>query len=288
MKLHVENLCKAYVSTIALDHLSITFENGIYGILGPNGAGKSTLMNILSLLLDKTDGNITLDENDIVKMDTTYLDHIGYMPQENCLYDDFTLFESLCYVGVLKGMKKTEAGLQANELAKEVGLADVLHKKIKTYSGGMKKRAMFAQTLMNHPDILILDEPTAGLDPQKRIELRNIISQLSKDKIVLIATHVVSDIEYIANQIVLMNHGKIIKVGSTKDLIQSIDGKVFERCIEEGQLKQLESKYRISNLRYEQGKLIARIITDEAPLENGIRITPDLNDVYLSYFQEIS
>ena len=185
-------------------------------------------------------------------------------------------------------MKKTEAGLQANELAKEVGLADVLHKKIKTYSGGMKKRAMFAQTLMNHPDILILDEPTAGLDPQKRIELRNIISQLSKDKIVLIATHVVSDIEYIANQIVLMNHGKIIKVGSTKDLIQSIDGKVFERCIEEGQLKQLESKYRISNLRYEQGKLIARIITDEAPLENGIRITPDLNDVYLSYFQEIS
>ena len=200
----------------------------------------------------------------------------------------FTLFESLCYVGALKGMKKTEAGLQANELAKEVGLADVLHKKIKTYSGGMKKRAMFAQTLMNHPDILILDEPTAGLDPQKRIELRNIISQLSKDKIVLIATHVVSDIEYIANQIVLMNHGKIIKVGSTKDLIQSIDGKVFERCIEEGQLKQLESKYRISNLRYEQGKLIARIITDEAPLENGIRITPDLNDVYLSYFQEIS
>lgn len=288
MKLHVENLCKAYGSTIALDHLSITFENGIYGILGPNGAGKSTLMNILSLLLDKTDGNITLDENDITKMDIAYLDHIGYMPQENCLYEDYTLFESLCYVGTLKGMKKTEAGLQANELANEVGLADVLHKKIKTYSGGMKKRAMFAQTLMNHPDILILDEPTAGLDPQKRIELRNIISQLSKDKIVLIATHVVSDIEYIANQIVLMNHGKIIKVGSTKDLIQSIDGKVFERCIEESQLKQMESKYRISNLRYEQGKLIARIITEDAALENGVRITPDLNDVYLSYFQEIS
>lgn len=288
MKLHVENLCKAYGSTIALDHLSITFENGIYGILGPNGAGKSTLMNILSLLLDKTDGNITLDEKDITKMDIAYLDHIGYMPQENCLYEDFTLFESLCYVGALKGMKKTEAGLQANELANEVGLADVLHKKMKTFSGGMKKRAMFAQTLMNHPDILILDEPTAGLDPQKRIELRNIISQLSKDKIVLIATHVVSDIEYIANQIVLMNHGKIIKVGSTKDLIQSIDGKVFERCIEESQLKQMESKYRISNLRYEQGKLIARIITEDEALENGVRITPDLNDVYLSYFQEIS
>lgn len=284
MELQIQNLKKAYGDVLALDDVNMTFHNGIYGILGPNGAGKSTFMNILSLLLKKSSGTILLDGEDIEKMGIQYLDHLGYMPQENCLYTEFTLQESLYYVGALKGMKKSEIKQQAEALAKEVDLFEYYHHKIKTYSGGMKKRAMFAQTLMKNPDVLILDEPTAGLDPQKRIELRNIIARLSKDKIVLIATHVVSDIEYIANSILLMNAGKLMKQGSISSLTSSITDNVRLLQVEDKDIDELQKTYEISNLHYQGEQLYARIIRRDEQPDIGIPQPPDLNDVYLYYF----
>lgn len=284
MEIQINNLMKTYGEIMALDHISLQFHNGIYGLLGPNGAGKSTLMGILSLLLKRSGGDVLLDGQDIVKLDIQYLSRIGYMPQENCLYDDFTLQEGMYYVGALKGMQKDETLQQTASIIKEVGLQENRNQKMKTFSGGMKKRAMFAQTLLNHPDILILDEPTAGLDPQKRIELRNTIARLSKDKIVIIATHVVSDIEYIANTIVLMKKGVILKTGSTQELLASIEGCVVEIETDEQALENLQKEYEISNLHYEEGKLLARMIVKDASKKTGTLQRPNLDDVYLYYF----
>lgn len=284
MRLEIRNLCKQYDRELALDHVNMVLENGIYGILGPNGAGKSTLMNILSLLLKPTQGEVYLNQADIRKMGSSYLKCIGYMPQINCLYDDFTLQENLLYIASLKGMAKhgLDAGIQ--HLAEEVELQDVLYKKIRSFSGGMKQRAMFAQSLLGNPSILILDEPTAGLDPQKRIELRNLIARMSRERIVLIATHVVSDIEFIANQIILLKKGKLLLKATPQELLRSVQQNVMEIQVTETELNNLQKKYQISNLHYEQNALFARLITHDASSLSGRRVQPDLNDVYLYYF----
>lgn len=263
MELKITNLVKEYQEVMALDHFSITLHNGIYGILGPNGAGKSTLMNILSLLIEKTLGTITLDGTDISKLGTSYLKRIGYMPQAPSLYEDFTFEQCLYYIAALKGLKRQGLKEEVRAIAKKVELEDVLKKKVKTFSGGMKQRAMFAQTLLGDPSILILDEPTAGLDPQKRIELRNLIARLSKDKIVIIATHVVSDVEFIANKIVLLSHGTCIAQGTPQELTKGLVGKVRMLAIAEDELDQVNQKYLVSNLHYQDNQLMARIIDRE-------------------------
>lgn len=284
MRLEIRNLCKQYDRELALDHVNMVLENGIYGILGPNGAGKSTLMNILSLLLKPTQGEVYYNQADIRKMGSSYLKCIGYMPQINCLYDDFTLQENLLYIASLKGMAKHGLDAVIQHLAEEVELQDVLYKKIRSFSGGMKQRAMFAQSLLGNPSILILDEPTAGLDPQKRIELRNLIARMSRERIVLIATHVVSDIEFIANQIILLKKGKLLLKATPQELLRSVQQNVMEIQVTETELNNLQKKYQISNLHYEQNALFARLITHDASSLSGCRVQPDLNDVYLYYF----
>ena len=284
MNLEIKNLTKSYGDVKALDDFNIVLKPGIYGLLGPNGAGKSTLMNILSLLLKKDKGEILFNGRNIEPNKKEYLSKIAYMPQMNCLYEDFTLRENIYYIGALKNIDRNTIKKECLDIVAKVGLIDVIDKKIKYFSGGMKQRAMFAQTLINRPEILILDEPTAGLDPEKRIELRNLIATLSKDSIVLIATHVVSDVEFIANEIILLNKGQIIAKGSIYDLISSIKDKVFEIEMHENNIKELEEKESVANLRYVNNKLVARIIKKSGDDIRGKAVEPTLNDVYLYYF----
>ena len=222
MKLSIHDLCKSYGDNKALLPLDLELNHGIYALLGPNGAGKSTLMNILATLIDPDQGSVTYDGREI-RGSRKYLKKIGYMPQKQCLYDDFTLEEQLHYLGRLKGMKKKDIVLRTEKMTRDVQLYDVLHDKIGSFSGGMKQRAMLAGAMLDDPELLILDEPTAGLDPMKRMEMQNMIAGLAKDKIVLIATHVVSDVEFIANRFFFLKKGRIVLQGSRSEVLRPLE-----------------------------------------------------------------
>lgn len=228
MELELINLGKNYGDVRALDDLSCTFKHGIYGILGANGAGKSTLFNLLTNNISRQEGRILCDGKDILGMGAAYRKMVGYMPQQQGFYENMSAISYMKYVAYLKGMKKKEFRAQADELLSIVNLSDAKYKKVGNFSGGMRQRLLIACTLLDNPEILILDEPTAGLDPKERVELRNFIEKLSKDKIILIATHVVSDVENIADEMIIMKAGKIVVSGSTADLLKTYNTDCLE------------------------------------------------------------
>ena len=288
MEIRIRKLCKNYGEKRALHNFDATFENGIYGILGPNGAGKSTLMNLLTDNLLRESGAILCDGKDILDWGVDYRKIMGYMPQQQQLYESFTVTHFVAYIGTLKGMGKKEICSRMEELFLLLNLKSVMHKKIKELSGGMKQRVLLAQALLNDPKILILDEPTAGLDPKERIRMRNLISDLSQDRIVLIATHVVSDIEFISKEVLLMKNGRLIENGSPEKLQKGIQGKVFELQIEQEELQKVKEEFEISNLFHKDGKVIVRIIAEEYPNgHNAQEVVPSLEDVYLYKFEVI-
>lgn len=232
MKLELKNVTKTYGNVKALDDFSMTFEEGIYGILGANGAGKSTMINLITDNIPrdagKNGGRILFDGKDIIRLGSKFRSIVGYMPQQQGYYEDFSARAFLRYMASLKGLSANEAKTQIDELLGVVGLTDKADDKIGGFSGGMKQRVMLAQALLGSPKILILDEPAAGLDPKERISIRNYIANLSKDKIILFATHVVSDIEYISDKVMLIKNGRLIAVGTPQELIDSIRGKTAE------------------------------------------------------------
>lgn len=223
MELQVKNLTKYYGKTLALDHLSVTLTEGVYGILGPNGAGKSTWMNLLTDNIRRTEGEILLDGTDILKMGREYRSLVGYMPQQQGLYEQMSGRAFLYYMGGIKGLKRTAVKEQIEELLRIVNLAQDADEKMRNYSGGMKQRILLAQALLGDPKILILDEPTAGLDPKERIRVRNYIADLSKQRIVLLATHIVSDIESIADEVLLLKKGRLVAEGKPEELIAEME-----------------------------------------------------------------
>ena len=235
MELRIEGIKKRYNrnKVYALDNVSITMTPGVYGLLGPNGAGKSTLMNIMTQNLKADVGYIFWNGENIDKLGNAYRSCLGYMPQQQNLYDEFTGEQFLWYISALKDLKKKVAKERIEELLTIVNLQKERYNKIKTYSGGMKQRLLIAQALLNDPKILIMDEPTAGLDPTERIRIRNFISQISKEKIVLLATHVVSDIEFIAKEIIILHNGKMVRYGEPQQLIDEMKNKVFEVLVTE-------------------------------------------------------
>ena len=278
--LEIKGLTKKYKDKFALDNFTYTFEKGVYGLLGPNGAGKSTLMNILVDCIKKSSGDIRYNGENIAKLGYKYRDIIGYVPQQQGIYDSFTAEAFLNYIANLKGINKKEISDKVTEMLEFVNLENVRKKKLGGFSGGMKQRILIAQALINDPDILILDEPTAGLDPNERIRIRNLIAQISINKIVIIATHIVSDIEFIANKIIMLSAGKIIKNGSPSELLSEIDGYVFEEMIEKCNVEMYNQKYLVSGLMAGAQQVKIRYICNEKAC-NGHKVEPNLEDYYL-------
>ena len=289
MVLKLNGIKKSYNNgkTYALNDFSADFTSGVYGLLGPNGAGKSTLMNIITDNLKADAGTITLDGLSIFHMGSRYRGMLGYMPQQQGIYDDFTGEQFLWYMAALKGLKRKEAKETIDWTLEIVNLKQSRYKKLKSYSGGMKQRILIAQALLNSPPILIMDEPTAGLDPKERIRIRNFISEISKDKIVLIATHVVSDIEYISKEILILKDGLLVRKNASDILLKEIEHKVFEAVVGHDEQQFYEhSEYKIANIMLVGDKTCMRIVSDRRPDVGEIReVRPNLEDVYL-YFAE--
>ncbi len=284
MQLVLESLSKKYKNLLALNDVNCQLTEGIYGLLGPNGAGKSTLMKLLVQNMKPTDGHIFLDGTEIAKMGDDYKKLIGYMPQQQELFPFFTGRRFLNYMGLLKGMNKNELSDAIEAIAKKVNLSDVLDKKVGGYSGGMKQRLLIAQAFLGNPKIVIFDEPTAGLDPKERIHARNLIAENAKDKIILIATHVVQDIEYIASKVILLKTGEIVEIDSPENMQRQLEGKVWELTVDTDKAADYMGKYLVSSaVRYGESTKM-RFISEDVPKGNVENVKPDLEDVYLYVF----
>lgn len=282
MELKIENVTKKFKDVKAVSDASVKLTPGLWGLLGPNGAGKTTLMRMMVGNSKASGGNIYLDDYPISKLGSDYLDKIGYLPQSFGYDKNQSVNDFLRYISTLKGINKTTMNKRIGKLLEQFNLEEVKNKKVDKLSGGMKRRVGICQAMLNDPDILIIDEPTAGLDIEERRKFRKYLTQISKDKIVIISTHIVSDVEFIANYLVIMEKGKIIEAGKSNELINSIDGTVFEAVVKEEDMNTLEEKYNIINFRNEgEGFLKIRYIT-EKPLEKSKMVQPDLNDYYLS------
>lgn len=287
MKLELDNITKNYKDKRALYNVNYIFHEGVYGLLGANGAGKSTLMRIICGIMKSTIGEVKVNGTNIMKLDEKYRDLLGYLPQDFGYYPSFTANEFMMYMASLKGLNNNYSKKKISELLHIVGLDEVKNKKIKTFSGGMKQRLGIAQAVLNDPQILILDEPTSGLDPKERIHFRNLISGFAKDKIVLLSTHIVSDIESIADQIIVLKKGEIVVNGTPNVLIQQMLGKVWECLIPESELEYASQKYCIVNQHLQSQQVLLRIISEEKPdLEMSKAISPTLEDLYMFYFRD--
>ena len=254
--------------------------------MGENGAGKTTLMRMLCAILEATAGEVFLDGKEITALGADYRDLLGYLPQDFGYYPNYTAKEFLLYMAALKGIPQEEAGKRADELLKVVGLTEAASKKVKTFSGGMKQRVGIAQALLNQPKILILDEPTAGLDPKERVRFRNLISDYANDRIVILSTHIVSDIEAIADEVLLMKKGKLVSQGTVSELTKEAEGKVWELTVSPAEAKIWQERAAVANLRHEGEQVVLRILADDRPAEEAVPCEVTLEDLYLQSFRK--
>ncbi len=282
----LNDVTKKYGNFVALENINLEFENGVYGLLAPNGAGKTTLIKMITTLLFPTKGEILYKGDNINKLGESYREIIGYLPQQFGYYKDYTPRKYLFYLSALKGIEKSEAKKRTEDLLKEVYLEDVMDKKMKKFSGGMIQRVGIAQAMLNNPKVLVLDEPTAGLDPKERVRFRNIISSLSKDKIVILSTHIVSDIETIANKIIMIKDKKIFKNETRSNIIKVLGGKVFETNVAEEDMENFKNKYFILSTRQEYENTMVRFVADSNIEDNFKPVIPNLEDIFLYIYRE--
>ncbi len=284
MKLVFENISKVYKETVALSKINLSMSGGVYGLLGPNGAGKTTMMKIMTDLIPPSTGRVLLDGQDIAAMGAGFRKKLGYLPQDFGVYPNFTAEQFLLYIARLKGLSKYEAKRQTDDLLVTVGLEEKARNKLKGFSGGQKRRVGIAQALLGDPEILVLDEPTAGLDPEERIRFRGIISGLSQQKIVLLSTHIVSDIEAIANQVILLKKGSVLEVKEPSELLRKIEDRVWSVTVPNEREEKLVRRYPCSNIMHTDGKSVVRLISDGPPSPDAVPVSPNMEDMYLYYF----
>ncbi len=306
MKLNINNISKAYGSNKALQHFTADLEPGIYALLGPNGSGKSTLMNIITDNLKSDEGEILFSDGgeaeNILKMGVRFREKLGFMPQYPGMYPNFSIERFMWYMATLKDVgahlkgraKKEYIKSEIQNILKAVELNDIPRRKIGALSGGMKQRLALAQAVLGNPSVLILDEPTAGLDPKQRIAIRNFISRIAFDKIVIIATHVVSDVEFVARDVIMLKKGVIVDNAPPAELVRKIEGKVWNLPAPESEVVPLQQKYRVTNITRDDktGDAILRVISDEEPAStsgtSATTVAPTLEDYYLYVFGEES
>lgn len=282
MEINILEITKEYKGKKAVDSLSLTLTNGVYGLLGANGAGKTTLMNLICMLVKPESGGIQLNGADIADMGEEYRRHLGFLPQNFEGYPDFTAQEFLEYIAALKGVSIDD---RLDYLLESVGMSDEIHRKIRTFSGGMRRRIGIAQAMINDPDILILDEPTAGLDPKERARFRNIISSLSREKIIILSTHIVSDIEHIADNIIIMKDGRLLDTGAPESITGRLAGAVWELEAGEDEIQNYEKSCTICSVRsMDFGRVRIRLVLGAKPAIAAVSVQPELEDVYLYYF----
>lgn len=288
MKLEFEKISKSYGKTRALTGFSAVLEPGVYALLGPNGSGKSTLMNILTDNLKADEGRITFDGEDVLKMGARFREKLGFMPQYPGMYGSFTAESFLWYVAELKAVPREKAKRDIAEVLEAVELSDAANKRISSFSGGMKQRLALAQAVLGDPAVLVLDEPTAGLDPKQRIAVRNYISKIAFNKIVIIATHVVSDIEYIARDVIMLKKGVIVDNAPPAELISRIDGRVWRVPAAPNEVQALQSRFTVTNIQKDDRGVSLRILSEEAPTPEAEPVASSLEDYYLHVFGEAS
>lgn len=286
MELTLDRLTKQFGARIAVDRVSATLASGVTGLLGANGAGKTTLMRMVCDVLRPTGGQILLDGRDMQAMGDGYRALLGYLPQDFGYYPDFTALDFMRYMATLKGFNSREGRIRGMQLLEEVGLADNARRKIKTFSGGMKQRLGIAQAMINDPAILVLDEPTAGLDPKERVRFRNLIAGFAQDKIVILSTHIVSDVEFIASRIMVMNHGSFVLDGTPEQVVSQAAGKVWECHVNAHEAEQMSASMTVANVRYAaDGHAVVRVVADTVPVPGACPVEPTLEDLYLHVFQ---
>ncbi len=284
MELNINHLSKQFGNKEVIRDINCSLSNGVYGLLGINGAGKTTLMRMICALLQPSSGQITFDGKNIEALGADYRQLIGYLPQEFGFYPYFTVKDYLLYIASLKGIPAKEAVKRAQFLAKEVGVEAFYHQKMKQLSGGTKRRVGMAQALLNNPKILILDEPTAGLDPSERVRFRNLISQLSENRMVLLSTHIVSDVAYIAKEIIILKEGQIKHQGSVEQIIDEMPEQVWLCPVDRSLVNSLVAAYNVVNMKTIEAGVELRIISKTPPFDQARLVDTTLEDVFLYYF----
>ncbi|WP_079478719.1 ABC transporter ATP-binding protein [Halobacillus salinus] len=282
--LEVHNVTKKYKSFTALEDINLQFDHGIYGLLAPNGAGKTTLMKMLVTLTFPTDGEITYQGEDIINLGEDYRDILGYLPQDFGYYKSYTAEKYLLYVAALKGLNKQKAKQRIRELLEIVGLPNVAKKKLKTFSGGMLQRIGICQALLNDPKVVILDEPTAGLDPKERARFKRLLSTLARDRIILLSTHIVSDVESIANEIIMIKDNRILYSRPQQELNKLLEERLFETTLPFSELEKFRATHSVLSEKQEKNKMTVRFVATETGPWN--KVEPTLEDVFLYVFEE--
>ena len=283
MQLNVEKVSKTYPGNVqALRSFGLTLRPGVLGLLGPNGAGKSTLMRILATITRPTSGRVLWNGTDIANKPDALRDVLGYLPQDFGIYPNLTVVEFLDYLAAVKGIRAANARKRIRDLLDIVNLRDAARRLLGGFSGGMRQRVGIAQALLNDPKLLIVDEPTAGLDPEERVRFRNLLSELSGERIVILSTHIVSDVEAVATQIALIAHGQLIAYGAPETLLAAINGKVWEVVISSDALPQLRQGHLVSNTAHRSDGVHVRVIADELPKAGARPLEPSLEDAYLA------